>query len=355
MLVDLTHERTLASMRADNQVRVASLTKIMTALVVLEERKLDERVTITLPMVSNTYDYVTIGLRVGQTVTVEDLLYALMLPSAADAAQALAISTSGSIAGFAAKMNAKAAALGLKQTHFSNPTGMDYDNYSSAADMAVITQEALKNPKFVEIFNSYSHEVAGTGLTAKKTFAKRPHIQGGKTGYTEQAGRCLASTASIEGTDYLLVSLGARKSTSAHLEDAEKVYTFIEEQYEPQVLLAPGMIAQNLPVNDSPQKSVNVYAETEIGDLLPTKLDEAQLEYRYEGIATITQAIKQGDKVGEYVISYQGQEVGRTELHLQEEIRYNDYSLQVGCIAAGVIFALAIVRMLRREKRRRKN
>ena len=250
-------------------------------------------------------------------------------------------------------MNAKAAALGLKQTHFSNPTGMDYDNYSSAADMAVITQAALKNPKFVEIFNSYSHEVAGTGLTAKKTFAKRPHIQGGKTGYTEQAGRCLASTSNIEGADYLLVSLGARKSTSAHLEDAEKVYTFIEEQYEPQVLLSPGMIARNLPVEDSPQTTVNVYAETEIGDLLPAKLDEAQLEYRYEGIATITQAIKQGDKVGEYVISYQGQEVGRTELHLQEEIRYNDYSLQVGCIAAGVILALAVVRMLWRRPRRK--
>ena len=147
VLIDLTHERTLASMAADNQVRVASLTKIMAALVVLEERRLDEQVTITLPMSSNTYDYVTIGLRVGQTVPLEDLLYALMLPSAADAAQALAISTSGSIAGFAAKMNARAAALGLKQTHFSNPTGMDYDNYSSAADMAVITQAALKNPK----------------------------------------------------------------------------------------------------------------------------------------------------------------------------------------------------------------
>ena len=132
ILKDIDHHKTILKQNSNQKLPVASLTKIMTALITLEKRELTEKVTITSEMVSNLGDYVSIGLRVGQQVTIEDLLYATLLPSAGDAAQALAISTSGSIAGFAKIMNQKATELGLKNTHFSNPVGMNENNYSSA-------------------------------------------------------------------------------------------------------------------------------------------------------------------------------------------------------------------------------
>ena len=148
-LQDIDHDKTILSHQAHKKLPIASLTKIMTALVVLEHRNLDESVVITNEMVGNLGDYVAIGLRAGQRVTIEDLLYATMLPSAGDAAQALAISTSGSIANFANAMNQKAKELDLKNTHFSNPVGMNEDNYSTDHDVAIILQAALKDRKSV--------------------------------------------------------------------------------------------------------------------------------------------------------------------------------------------------------------
>ena len=153
-LHDIDRGKTILSQNADQKLPVASLTKIMTALVVLEKRQPNDVVTISRDMVSNLGDYVAIGLRAGQRVTVEELLYATMLPSAGDASQALAISTSGSIASFADAMNQKAEALGLKNTHFSNQVGMNGDNYSTAHDIAVILQAALQNEMFKTIFET---------------------------------------------------------------------------------------------------------------------------------------------------------------------------------------------------------
>jgi D-alanyl-D-alanine carboxypeptidase (penicillin-binding protein 5/6) len=240
----------------------------MTALVVLEHRNLDEVVVITNEMVGNLGDYAAIGLRAGQRVTIEDLLYATMLPSAGDAAQALAIYTSGSIANFANVMNQKAKELGLKNTHFSNPVGMNEDNYSTAHDMAIILQAALKNKTFAKIFQTYRYQLKSVNLTAEKTFTKRPDIIGGKTGYTQLAGRCLASNSKLNGVNYILVTLGANPNSTEHLKDASRIYTYVKETYIEREILRTGDYLKTFAVTDSKQKTLEIRSKQDVHAIL---------------------------------------------------------------------------------------
>ena len=330
-LFDLTNGELVMSKDADKVMKVASLTKIMTALVVLENRQLDEMVTITRPMISNLYDYVVAGFRVGQKVSVEDLLYALLLPSAGDAAQALAISTSGSIAEFANKMNERATQLDLKNTHFSNPTGMDNDNYSTAHDIAIILQAALEDSTFKKIFETNEWNLRSINMKVEKTYKPRAHIAGGKTGYTGQAGRCFASIATIEGVDYLMINLGANSKTSNHINDAEKIYAYIEQNFEEQTVISSGVLAQTLQVKDSFQ---------------------AKIEYVYEGMTIITREVELGAKVGQYIAKYDGEELGRVDLFLRDEITFLNYPLIAACIVGGAVIAVAIACLIRALIRR---
>ena len=352
LLIDTTHNEVVMSKDADKVVKVASLSKIMTALVIMENRKLDENVTITQPMLSGLYDYIVIGLSVGQKVSVEDLLYALMLYSAGDAAQALAISTSGSIAGFADLMNKRVADLDLKNTHFSNPTGMDYDNYSTASDMAVILQEALKNPTFVKIFEAHEWQMTSINKKVSGAYKKRAHIKGGKTGYTGQAGRCLASTATIDEVDYLLINLGAGAKTSDHLDDAEKIYTYIDEKYDIQTIIKKDVLAQTLQVKDSFRETVDLYTEDEISGLFPADIDHTKIEYIYEGMTVITRDVAVDTKVGQYVAKYNGEELGRVNLYLRDRIFFLDYPTIAGFVAGGAVIALIIACVVRALIRR---
>lgn len=189
----------LGEQAAAEPAPVASLTKIMTALLTLENRDLKEEVAITAEMLQGLEEFAVIGLQAGQTATVEDLLYATMLPSAGDAAQVLAVSMSGSVAAFAEQMNVKAEMLGMQNTHFSNPVGFDEENCSTPEDMVILLREALKNQDFIRIFESFEQNLPSMEKLAQKTFAKTTYIKGGKTGFTNAAGRCLASTAEIEG------------------------------------------------------------------------------------------------------------------------------------------------------------
>ena len=351
-LFDVTNNEVVMAKDADKVMKVASLTKIMTALVIIENRQLDEIVTITRPMISNLYDYVVVGLRVGQKVSVEDLLYALLLPSAGDAAQALAISTSGSIAGFANQMNARAAQLGLKNTHFSNPTGMDNDNYSTAHDIAVLLQEATKNATFKQIFETYEWNMKSINKKIEKTYKPRDHIHGGKTGYTGQAGRCFASTATIEGVDYLMVNLGANSNTSNHINDAEKIYAYIESHFEQQTVIEEGKLAQTLQVKDSFQETTDLYTESSFSDLLPADLDHDKIEYVYEGMTIITRDVALNAKVGQYIAKYNGEELGRVDLFLRDEINFLNYPLIAACVVGGAVIAVAIACLIRALIRR---
>lgn len=354
-LQDIDHHKTILKQKSDQKMPVASLTKIMTALITLEERQLTEKVTITWEMVGNLRDFVAIGLRVGQRATVEDLLYATLLPSAGDAAQALAISTSGSIAKFATKMNEKATELGMKNTHFSNPIGMNENNYSTAEDIAILLEAALKNETFTKIFQTYEHKLPSVGLTAIKTFKKHASFIGGKTGYTQLAGRCLASNANINGVNYIMVTLGAYPDSTNHLKDADKIYNYVKETYIEQVILKTGDLIKTVNVTDSEQKTLDLKAEQGAKAILRKDISRDQLKYVYSGTDTITPEVKVGSKLGTFSIYNGDEKLYETDVYLRDEIEFYDYPLIIasyiggGILVAGVILAiLLIIKSVRR-------
>ena len=344
-LWDLDHAKAILSQNAEQEMPVASLTKIMTALVTLEKRQLNETVVITQEMVGNLGDYVAIGLRVGQSVTVEDLLYATMLPSAGDAAQALAISTSGSIADFAEAMNQKAKSLGLKKTHFSNPVGMNENNYSTAHDMSIVLQAALQNETFTKIFQTYQYQLKSVNLTAEKTFTKRADILGGKTGYTQLAGRCFASNAKLNGVNYALVTLNADPNSTEHIKDAERIYGYVKETYIEKDILQAGSLIKTLAVTDSKQKTLDLHAGQTVRVILHKDIKPEQLTYQFNGTETITPDIPLGAKLGTYSIYYGEDKLYETDIYLEDEIEFYNYPLiiatfvGIGALAAAILVA----------------
>ena len=230
---------------AGERLAPASLTKIMTAVVVLDNSPgLEEKVTLSEELFEPLYkqNAALAGFEPGERVRVIDLLYGAMLPSGAEAAEALAAYISGSDRAFVEAMNQKAAELGMENTHFSNVTGLPDDNhYSTAEDLAKLLRHALENQTFRKIFTSERYSTASTnrhpdGITVRSSmFRSLPDasfsgvtILGGKTGYTDEAGLCLASLAKSGGTEYILITLGAegdRSTAQYNIEDAKAIYT----------------------------------------------------------------------------------------------------------------------------------
>ncbi len=192
---------------ADTPRLIASTTKIMTALVVLEHCALDEPVTVTAAHAA--VEGSSMYLQPGERYTVEQLLYGLLLVSGNDAAAALADHCAGSMEGFAALMNEKAAALGLTHTHFANAHGLDADgHYSTARDLAYITAAAMWNPDFCTIFAAQSYTRGEqTYVNHNRLLRECEGCIGGKTGYTEAAGRALVSCVEREGMRLICVTL----------------------------------------------------------------------------------------------------------------------------------------------------
>lgn len=326
---------------AQEQTAVASLTKIMTALLTLEHKTLNETVMITPEMVSGLTEFAVIGLQVGQKVSVEDLLYATMLPSAGDAAQALAIATGGSLTEFVNLMNARAAEIGLANTHFNNPVGQDENNYSTPEDIAKLLKVALQNPEFVKIFETFEYEAPTLGRKLTKTFQLngdlKPFVRGGKTGYTEAAGRCLASTAEIEGARYILVTVGAEQGKN--LSDAAKVYQMIAENYDPVKIVSVGEKLVQIGVKASPTRTVDFVAQADATVVLENEIQTSDLMYEYNGATEITSKTPVGETLGTYRIWRGEQELFAQEIVYTEPVEFYHY----GWVAFGAAVSLILL------------
>lgn len=231
----------IGEINGEQQMYPASMTKIMTTIVAIENLKdLDQEITLTNEMFEGLYeqDATQAGFQPGETVRAIDLLYGVMLPSGAECCIALADTISGSEADFVTLMNEKAAKLGMSGTNFCDTTGLhDANHYSTAKDIAVLLKYALRNDTFREIIESPYHSTPATnihpdGITFYSTMFKNlsdtavtdGQIMGGKTGYTGEAGHCLASFAEIDGTEYILVTGGASGTGIPHINDALTVY-----------------------------------------------------------------------------------------------------------------------------------
>lgn len=200
----------------DTRALIASTTKLMTALVAIENCNLDDEVEVGAESVG--VEGSSMYLKLGQRITVEKLLLGLLLVSGNDAAAALAIHTAGSLEAFAALMNAKAEELGMKDSHFANPHGLNAQgHYSTARDMAKLMISCMENKTFSDIISRRSFAVDDiVYLNHNKLLYILPGCLGGKTGYTIAAGRCLASCAEREGTRFVCVTLSAPDDWNDH-------------------------------------------------------------------------------------------------------------------------------------------
>lgn len=216
ILLDAQTDRVLYEKNADRQSLIASTTKIMTALVVCEQCNVLDRVRI--PKEAVGIEGSSIYLKEGEVLTVQELLYGLMLHSGNDAAVALAIYCGGTVEGFAEMMNDKARTLGLKNTHFVNPNGLDApEHYSTAADLAVIAAYAMDNPIFAKTVSAKNVNITGRSLrNHNKLLWQVDGADGVKTGYTKAAGRILVSSAVRQGRRLIAVTINAPDDWQDH-------------------------------------------------------------------------------------------------------------------------------------------
>lgn len=212
-LIDVTSGRILYSLEGDKELPIASLTKIMTAIVAIEHGKLED--TVTVGRNAFAKEGSSLYLRLGEEMSLENMLYGLMLRSGNDAATAIAEHVGGSEEGFVYLMNEKAKLLGLAHSHFQNPHGLDAKgHYSSANDLAKLTAYALKNPQFKEIVRTPSKKAPNPNdpwdykwLNKNKMLRFYEGADGVKTGYTKIARRCLVSSATRAGQQLAVVTL----------------------------------------------------------------------------------------------------------------------------------------------------
>ncbi|MBP3395921.1 MAG: D-alanyl-D-alanine carboxypeptidase [Clostridia bacterium] len=293
----------LVERNADRRLPMASTTKIMTALVVLEQCNLSA--TVTVPKEAVGIEGSSIYLYEGEKITVRTLLYGLLLSSANDAATALALHAAGSVPAFAALMNEKAASLGLSDTHFTNPHGLhDEAHYTTARELALISAAAMQNPTFAEIVRTPRYTAPQNGTEATRLFLNHNRLLrtcegviGIKTGFTKASGRCLVSAAARNGLLLIAVTLNDGNDWRDHA----ALYDWAYEEYE---AFTPQTVSISLPVIGGEDKEVKIIAQGTVAMTLPTVHGEITAttelpRFLYAGFAA-------GERVGTLVYRMDG-------------------------------------------------
>lgn len=239
ILMEQDSGRVIFEKDAYTQRRIASITKIMTAILAIESGKLDKTVTVSSTAIKTEGS--SIYLQEGEKIKLEDLVYGLMLRSGNDAAVAIAETVGGSLDGFVYLMNQKAEEIGMKNTHFANPHGLDdhEDHYSSAYDMALLTRYAMNNDTYKKIAGTESYRSESSNDKWDRVWKNKNKLltslyeysTGGKTGYTKRAKRTLVSTAEKDGVSYIAVTLNDPDDWDDHInlfETAFKQYKMVQ-------------------------------------------------------------------------------------------------------------------------------
>ena len=273
-LLDGDSGQVLWEKNAREQSLIASTTKIMTALVVLEQADLKD--VVEVPQEAVGVEGSSMYLKAGEQLTVEDLLYGLMLSSGNDAAVVLAIHVSGSPEDFAGEMNRKAEALGLQNTHFANPNGLDHEgNYATAESLGLLAAAAMQNPSFRTIVSTKTYTCVGHTMTNhNKLLWQYQGAVGVKTGFTKHAGRILVGCAEKNGRRLISVTINAPSDWNDHKQMLD--YGFA--QYCSRDLVTAGEQVGSLPVMSGTAEFVPLVAGDSLSyDMLPEEAAEYRL------------------------------------------------------------------------------
>ena len=293
----------------DERMGMASTTKLMTALVAAE--RLDPNKTLTVSAEAVGIEGSSIYLTEGERITALELLYALLLSSANDAAVALAIECAGSVEDFCALMNEKANEMGLVDTHFTNPHGLyDESHYTTARELAVIGRYALQNELIAKIVSTKKAYISHDGeadarllVNHNKLLDRYDGAIGMKTGFTKKTGRTLVSAASRDGLTLIAVTLDAPSDWSDHT--AMLNYGF--DRYEKTEFFGAGEFFADIPLSDGYTQSVKVVNTSPLSLTVPK--DCKDFSVRIEGYGRfLTAPVKEGDPFGQVIIRADGKE-----------------------------------------------
>lgn len=296
-LYDVESRRSLYEKNATARHAMASTTKIMTALVALEKLPLDTEITI--PAEATGVEGSSIYLKENEVYTLEALLHALLLQSANDAAEAIAYAVAGSIPDFAALMNARAEALGLVNTHFDNPHGLDsQSHYTTAIDLAIIACAAMENADFYRIVSSRRYTFCGANGENPRTLINHNKLLylyegavGVKTGFTKKCGRCLVSAAKRDGVLLVAVTLDAPSDWSDHAKLLDYGFSRIERR----TIAAAGTLSFTLPLLNT-DETVTVTNSEDI--TLVMERDEKNPDFTLDLLPHPVAPIKKGAVAG---------------------------------------------------------
>ena len=302
------------SKNADERLPMASTTKIMTAIVAIENCELSSDVEI--PPEACGVEGSSIYLKPGEHLTLEELLFAMMLESANDAACAVAIAVAGGIPQFAELMNETAQSIGMSESHFTNPHGLDNEeHYTTAADMAKLAVHALVNEDFARIVSTYKKTIPLCGdegtrvlLNHNKLLKYYDDAVGIKTGFTKRSGRCLVSAAKRNGMTMVAVTLSAPDDWNDHM--AMLDYGFSVLRHE--TIAGVGDVSLAIPVAGGASQTIEIRNTEEIGVTLPASAGEVKTVI--EAPRFLFAPVSEGDAVGRARFFVDGEEVASVTL-----------------------------------------
>ena len=351
LLIDPDTEELLYARNIHERLYPASLTKIMTCLLVLESLDRGEIARDTVLTASDVAvnsippDGSTAGIKAGEELTVESLLYCIMLSSANEGCNILAEGVAGSIDAFVDRMNAKAQAIGCEDTNFVNTNGLPDDyHYTTAWDLYLITKEARTHADFMPIVSTIYFEVPATNLSEPRKLYTTNYLvssyrtsyylyqgaQGIKTGSTSAAGYCLVSSATRSGRSLLSVVLGAERVTledgtvlTKSFTETAKLFDWGFANFRRQVILDAGELGAEVPVELSQQQnSVKVHPAREVDRLLPKDLDpvkDIDREVIFDA-ESVDAPVAKGQVLGQIVLSRENTVYATVDLLADEDV-----------------------------------
>lgn len=336
-LINLSTNTIVFEKNADEKLPPASLTKIMTGIIVLENIQDLDNTQITLTRYINDMLYGLNaqlgGILTGETLTARQLIHAALIQSANEAALMLADYVGdGSIDYFVELMNKKAAQIGATNTHFANPTGLDdEENYSTARDMYLIAKYAMEIPMFMEIVSKSSYDSGETNkhqnlrwITTNKMMTKDskyyyPYIKGMKTGSLADSGRSVISTATKDGLTYLFVAMNApytdEPSDNLAFEDSVNIYKWAFDNFQVKSVIKKGENLEDVKVKLSWKKDTVFLASGEdFATIMPNDIELSSIQKRFVLPDYVNAPVKKGQELGHVELILADEVIGRVPL-----------------------------------------
>ena len=361
LIVEVNSGKIIHENNAKTKNYPASVTKILTAIIVLENCELDDIATVSENAISNIpSDYVVAPLFVGEKMKIEDLLYALLLKSSNDAAYVLAEHVGGSVEGFSDMMNKKAEELGCVNSHFVNPNGIhDNNHYTTAYDMYLIAKYAMENEKFAKIVSTYEYTLPATNKYSKNDRVMKStnyfvnpnskyydkNVKGIKTGTTLEAGNCLITDTTKNGFDVITVVLGAETSDSKFSE-TRRMINYMFDNYTFTELHKKGDLIKNIEVEKATEetKNLNLIISDNINVMNNIETDVNAIEPEIVLNENISAPINKGQELGTIKYTVDGIEY-EAKLVAENDVVRKLYYEEI-LIGSGILFIVFCVIVL---------